>query len=291
MKTIADDKRYTAELNRLYDKALLDIDKQLKAFMNQFSGSDNVSMIKARKRITKKEMDEFKLEAESLLEDKQLTDRANEEARKELQKRKVNKLDILLATAALSLISLSSKEEVKLVDRIQYEVVAEYKRQAVLSKVKLSPEDIRRFATKMSSNSYRDYNFSDNIWANQAELKAELDKVVRRVLINGENPKTASNNLDRLVKESFSGKKGSGGARYAAERIARTESALAQSISQIESFKQFGIDKMQWVAEVDSCPICSPLDGKVFKVENIDDLSVRIPVHPSCRCSYSAYVD
>lgn len=68
--------------------------------------------------------------------------------------------------------------------------------------------------------------------------------------------------------------------------LARTEVVRAHHFAVIQEYKQAGIKKVgvlaEWVtAGFNVCPICSALEGKVFKIEKIESM---IPRHPRCRC-------
>ena len=124
--------------------------------------------------------------------------------------------------------------------------------------------------------------FSDRIWANQNELRSNINQAIERALIRGENPRNAAASIKRLVRDEYGMKK------RAADRIAITEVARAQTIAGVEAFKAAEVDKMMWIAEPDACPICSDMDGKVFSIYTS---GLTIPAHPFCRCSYAGYVE
>jgi SPP1 gp7 family putative phage head morphogenesis protein len=135
--------------------------------------------------------------------------------------------------------------------------------------------------------------FSDRIWANQAELRDGINRTLERTIIRGENPRKAARELRGLVSENFKGKHGTGGAKYAADRIAITESSRVQSAVQEQAFKDAGIEQYMFIAEVDErvCEECGSLDGKIFKVSEMEPGVNASPIHPSCRCSVSSYVE
>src|SRR5699024_3946336 len=124
--------------------------------------------------------------------------------------------------------------------------------------------------------------FSDRIWANQVELRNEVNQAIEGALIRGEHPRRASTSIKQLIRDEY-GKK-----QRAAERILITETARAQTIAARESFKDAGIDKYIWIAEPGACPDCAALNGQTFSV---DKFNVSVPRHPWCRCSIAAYVD
>lgn len=71
--------------------------------------------------------------------------------------------------------------------------------------------------------------------------------------------------------------------RYRAMMIARTESARALSAGTLDAYGRMGIHKVQWVADPDCCDICDDNNGKVFTIQEAEDL---IPAHPNCECVF-----
>lgn len=75
-------------------------------------------------------------------------------------------------------------------------------------------------------------------------------------------------------------------AQQRATLIARTETLRAHNMGRLAFYAEAGVDEVKWITAEDerTCPICRPLDGKVFKIEDLDGP----PIHPSCRCSVVA---
>ena len=111
-----------------------------------------------------------------------------------------------------------------------------------------------------------------------------MEKVIEQTIIQGKHPREASRILKTLVNKHFENK------RYAAERIAITESARVQSSSQKLAFEEFGVEQYEFIAETDSktCSVCGDLDGKVFNVSGMRPGENAAPMHPNCRCSVAA---
>ena len=71
--------------------------------------------------------------------------------------------------------------------------------------------------------------------------------------------------------------------RRRSEMIVRTESSKAYNEGLIESHLQLGTKYLDFLANADACPICTPLDGSTYSIEAARGV---IPVHPNCRCSW-----
>jgi SPP1 gp7 family putative phage head morphogenesis protein len=75
---------------------------------------------------------------------------------------------------------------------------------------------------------------------------------------------------------------------YRSFMIAVTESAYAYSRGQILAWQESGdVDRMQWVAETNACPICRKLDGEVVILGAPFGNGLEVPAHPNCRCTLS----
>ncbi len=83
-------------------------------------------------------------------------------------------------------------------------------------------------------------------------------------------------------------------AQRRAEILARTEVMRAHHSANMGEYKAAGLMgikvQAEWVTANDSrvCPICQPLDGKIFSIEEAETM---IPVHPQCRCVAVPYIE
>lgn len=129
-------------------------------------------------------------------------------------------------------------------------------------------------------------NFSKRIWANHDALKARLDAALSVALIQGKNPRELSQQLRTLISKEVTN------SRYAAERIARTESARVQTQAQLKSFRDYGYKFCKWHAEPSACKICKEIaendSGYGVGVYRVDEVP-SLPAHPNCRCGLGAY--
>jgi len=75
---------------------------------------------------------------------------------------------------------------------------------------------------------------------------------------------------------------------YRSFMIAVTEAAYAYSRGQVLAWEQSGeVDRMQWVAETNACPICKNLNGQVVVLGAPFENGLEVPAHPNCRCALS----
>jgi phage putative head morphogenesis protein, SPP1 gp7 family len=163
------------------------------------------------------------------------------------------------------------------------QALEEFERQAgILGQALPDRKQLLRKVKSLVGAEFRGTTFSERVWQNQRELQQGLERTLRRTIIRGENPRVAGRELRKIVHKEFENKK------YAADRIAITESARIQFDIQDEAFKEYDINQFEWVSEVDACDICADLDGQIF---NVDDPNAPGIQHPFCRCTKSPYVD
>lgn len=134
--------------------------------------------------------------------------------------------------------------------------------------------------------SFHNATFSDRIWMYQDVMKADLSKLLQTGLIQGKNPRALTKDLKKYLLDP---KKG---AAYKTERLMRTELARVQTEAQKQSLERNGFDEYTFISnERGTCEACSGLDGKHFKVKDMQPGLNAPPMHPNCRCSTAAYED
>lgn len=283
-ESIKDDKRYKADVARLYNRTQKDIEREINAQIERFARKEQLSMAEARKQISKTDVQAFSSTAKQYVKEKDFSDLANQQLRAYNVTMRTNRLELLQARINLIAVGSANEEDKMLKDNLFKIASKEYEAQAgILGLGVPSQSLIQRMVDSIITMEYEGATFSERIWENQTQLVEEVNRAVRRTIIQGKHPRTASTDLMKLIDKNVFPN-----ARYAADRIAITETARAQTLVQERAIKDAGIDKKIWIAEPGACDICSGLDGKVMK---LDDHNYTIPQHPFCRCSFAAYVD
>lgn len=79
-----------------------------------------------------------------------------------------------------------------------------------------------------------------------------------------------------------------------AEMLARTEIIRAFNQAQLQEFRNWGVEGISVLAEIKTagdsrvCEICLPLEGKIYTLDEANDL---LPRHVRCRCIFLPYVE
>jgi SPP1 gp7 family putative phage head morphogenesis protein len=157
----------------------------------------------------------------------------------------------------------------------------------------LTPEGIDKLATRVFTivdTNALDFMTNYNLVL-AGDVHRELADGIKRTVMNGiatgKGVEDIARDLGRVVKdpESFrhAGSKVFSKAQYRMEVIARTEVLRAHNQGRIKFHNQVGVQKLEWMTMEDErvCPICGPLDGKVFDTGRFP----RQPAHSNCRCT------
>lgn len=140
-------------------------------------------------------------------------------------------------------------------------------------------------------------NFSDSIWQEKNYLIYNLKKTITNGLIRGDSIEDMTRSLMYKELNKRTGKivdKGPlGKAKYNARRLIQTETAQILSSSDNAMYKEFGLERFEFVATLDdrTSEICKSLDGKNFSIDEYEP-GVNAPVlHPWERSTTVPYFD
>ena len=135
-----------------------------------------------------------------------------------------------------------------------------------------------------------------NLVAEHSEgfIKARLEKYVKEVneetalklsesLKAGLEAGESIESLRKRVEEYYDSAE-----QYRSMRIARTESAEVMNRGIVETFKEAGVEKLEWLSQPDACELCAELDGKIetiggsFGDNTFGDKMENPPLHCNC---------
>lgn len=125
--------------------------------------------------------------------------------------------------------------------------------------------------------------FSERIWGRADNLNKSIQEELLAQFMTGRSyQKTAKEIEDQLAVSSM-----------AARRLVRTESTYIANEAEMESYRECGIDKFQFVATLDmrTSDLCQQMDGKEFAVKDASPGTNVPPLHPWCRSTTIAVID
>ncbi|WP_270693185.1 minor capsid protein [Enterococcus malodoratus] len=279
-QTIKDEKQMKKAIADRFQVAIDNINKEIDANWQRFAGKEGVSLSEAKKVSMEMDVKAFARKAKRYVKAKDFSKTANDELRLYNVTMRVNRLELLKSQIGLELIALSDDLDKYTADLLTNEGIAEAKRQAGILGETIF-DGYKDFVEAVVNGSFHSATFSERIWGNTEAFKAELDKLLVQTVTQGKNPRDMARKLRNLFDSS----------KYEAERLMRTESARVQTEIQNQSYKKYGIDEYEYIAEPTACSICLPLNGKIFKVEDLSPGQNASPMHANCRCSTAPYVD
>ena len=163
---------------------------------------------------------------------------------------------------------------------VRNEQAINYASQFAAERVTLITDETRQALKKLVADSIRDGETTDilkkrilhmGVGLNQRQINAQA---TLRKKLEGSPVNVIEGHITTLRNKQIN---------YRAEMIARTEMSKAWAQGNMASYRESGLEEKEFSAFDDACPICGPIDGKIFKMQ---DHSVDIPVHPNCRCDW-----
>lgn len=131
-------------------------------------------------------------------------------------------------------------------------------------------------------NPWSGKQFSERIWNNTDILAEQLTEILTSGFMTGKS-------IDKMARElrdiTHVGK-------YVATRLIRTETTYMANAAEIESYKECGIEKYIYIATLDlrTSKDCRELDRQVFEVLKAVAGENLPPMHPNCRSTTRAYL-
>lgn len=273
------DEDYATELKKMHDYYFNEIDKEIRTFINRYAEKNgNIPYSEVVARLDTMDVAAFSEKAKRYVEEKDFGAIANRELAIYNLKMRVSRLEALQQELDLQMIALANEEEKKTGDFLKEEYLQGLKSQAGI----LGVSEGATVSTAMKQAIDRNFNgatWSSRIWDRQNALRDIVKRATTDLLILGKNPIQI---ISKLRKEF-------GVSAHQAKRLAVTEGSRVAMAAQKDSLESQGYDEYEYIAEPSACKICAPLDGKIFKVENMESGRNCAPMHPFCRCSVAAH--
>lgn len=276
---IKDEKVLKRQLEKRYIEAYESVLAEINQTYANYAGREKITIEEAKKRADKADIEKYAKKARKYVKEKNFSPRANSEMRLYNMTMRVNRLELLKSNIGLEMVDLFDDLDKFYSKSLNEEVIKEFERQAGILSDTVNFND--KTLDRIVNASFKNANFSERIWSNQSALKSELDKLLVRGFTQGKNPRM----LAREIRNSFDVSK------YEADRLLITEMARVQLEAQRESYSENGYEEYIYIAESTACKDCKPLDGKVFKVKEMEIGVNAYPMHPNCHCSTAAYFD
>lgn len=286
-----DMEKYNQHIVSMYNQTISDINQQIKADLALSEGKlVKADAMKEYESLAKRAVDKANaLRAKGKhVTRKDFSKDVNDRLKIYNATMRINRNEIIKSKIGARLVELGVDQEGSLTNKLWNDYIKEKERQAGIleitakSNLWTSKEVQEQIAGQIAGA-----NFSKRIWADIDGLKGQLDGLVSSAVIRGESPQQMAKWLTGMVSSTVSNQE------YAAERLARTETARVQFEAQKRSIIDTGYKYVKWIAEGSACKVCREIAYKdngydengVYKAKDVPD----IPVHPNCMCSISAH--
>ena len=286
---ITDDKKYRAELQKLYNSTQDEIQRRLERLYIRYAKSEGITIDEAMKLADKTDIEKFINRVKKYVKNKDFSKTANDELKLYNLKMRMSRLELMKYEIMIEQMRLSGKETDMLYGRLKDDLIEETKRQAGI--LGIDPdfyEDFIRNSDAIINGDFKSAKFSDRIWANGYKMRGNLQSGIHNSMLLGDNPRTWARKLEENLSEEMDDT-GRQNAFYNAFRLAVTESARVHINTGLNLMRKSGYEKYIWIAEPGACHICAPFNNHVFDIENSDIGDELPPMHPFCRCSIAAY--
>ena len=268
------------EMKRLYDYHFAEIEKEIRAFEQRHADKNGLTLAQVKERVSEMDVKTFEEKAKRYVAEKDFSTKANSELSLYNLKMRMKRLELLQYQMDLEMVALADSEHKMAEKFLNQEYVKELELQAgLLGRSVLSDGAIKQMAQATLNTPFKGATWSSRIWERQDELRYIAAKMTEDLLLKGKNPTDMIPKLRKEFDVSVS----------EARRLAVTEGARMATEAQKQAFDANGYTEYEFISEPKACDICKPLDGKIFKVKDMEPGKNAAPMHPFCRCSTAAH--
>ena len=286
-----DARAYLSSIEKQYDKALRNIEKDINNWYSRLAKNINISLREAKILLSKNELEEFKWTVQEYIEKGQ-ENSISKEWMKQLEnasaKVHISKLEALKVQIQNEIEGLYGERLKGMEDYLERIYGDTYYRSAFIiqkgigigwSLSVLDTNKVNQIIHKPWAIDGK--NFSERIWEDKAKLINTLHTGLTQNIIRGSAP----DELIRQISKEFGVKKSAAG------RLVMTESAAYSSKAQEQCFKDLDVEKYEVIATLDTSTsaICREMDGKVFSMKHYQVGVTAPPFHPWCRSVTAPY--
>jgi len=284
---------YYATLEKEFNKAAINADKELGAWYSRFAKNEGITFSEAKIALNKRDLKEFRMNVDEYIE-KGKTLNYSDEWKKELERASAK-----FHVTRLEALKLQMQQQVEMVYGYELDtfdlVMADmyksgyYQTAFEIQKGFSIGSDLMRLddnkIAKLLAKPWAPdgTNFSSKIWKHKKQLMTEMPTILTQGMIRGDSYKQ----MTEKIMERF------GVSERKAQNLVVTESAFFSSESQNDCFADLGVEKYEIIATLDSktSQICRHLDGEIFDMKDRKSGITAPPFHGRCRTTTAPTFD
>lgn len=285
---------YLNDVERIYNKAIKNIDKDIRSWYQRFANNEGISFAEAQKILQKGELKAFKMDVEEYIE-KGKTLNYSKKWATELERASarvhVTRLEALKFQMQQHVEELTSRKSdginnlmKDIYENSYYRSLFEIQKGVGIGST-FAKLDKKQIEIALSKPWTADgTNFSEKIWGkHRPELIKKLHDKLTINIIQGESTDKL---IDEMMKDFNVDKR-----RMAT--LVRTEKAYFQSIGTLKTYENIDVEEYEIIATLDTktSDICREMHGKVFKLKDYMPGVTANPFHPNCRTTTVPHID
>ena len=268
-----------------FDKAQVQIDKEINAWYGRFAKNNEITLQEAKKLLNTRELKEFRWDVEeyikygrqNALDQKWMKELENASARYHISRLEALKVRTQNAVeqAFGNELDALDKMAANLYTDDYYHTAYEIQKGLGLG-WDVGQIDERKLKDVLTKPWTADkQTFSDRIWKSKTQLLDSLETELTQMCILGKDPQESIDYISKRMNVS----KGQAG------RLIMTEASYFGSVAQKDCFKELDVERYEIVATLDSktSDICQQMDGKVFDMKDFQAGVTAPPFHTWCR--------
>lgn len=271
------------EIQRIVDEMNEDIENEINRFYTRYAINEGISFIEAKKKIDAVDVQMFQQKAKQYVENKDFSDKANAELRAYNTKMYVSREKLLQAQLGLIVTYAYAQIEQSMYNYMESAYYRALEQQAGIlgETLQVSINDVKTIIF----TPFEGHKWSTRLWSDMDVVRRHVQKTTRHVLLRGRHPY-------EFVKDL---RKDTGATTYNMKRLLLTETARVQTLaSKKHMLEQHGPDaEYEYHAKLDSktTKTCRGLNGKVFKVKDMQPGVNAPPMHPFCRSAVAPHIN
>lgn len=280
---------YVNSMIKEYEKAKISIERDIEVFYQRFAIENKVDMSEAKKLLGGRELSEFKMTLE------EFTSKAKNNTNG-IWEQELNNVSYKVRISRLEALQTQIQHQVEMIINSQlegmnrllsdiyedtyYRNIYEFQKGLGIG-VNFAKLDTNTIE-KAVAQKWMEGNFSSRVWSNRTKLLTELQTTLVQSFIRGDSIDKTSRLLADRMNVS----------RSRAAILVNTESAYITNKATMDSYKNSGVVKEYEVLstlDTRTSQICRSMDGKIFKVSEMQPGINAPPFHPNCRTTTIAY--
>lgn len=263
-------------IESIFNNAFFNVENEINRLYMSYAKTEGISVKEAKKRASEMDVKRFQDMAKKAVENKDFSAKANYWLKIYNLKMRVSRYELMKASISLEIQNMYNDSVNHIHDVLEEEILNEIENQAgiLAPSFEMTKDDIE----KIINMDFQGKNFSKRVWDKRDGYYRIAEKEIFKSLSNIFVHKMGYQKEISRLSNTFKASKSQ------VLRLLKTEVSRANSQARDNMYKENGFTHYRYVCEPGACPICKPMDNKVFKLEDREIGVNAAPMHPNCRC-------